>query len=53
MPNPIPTQSHFELNKMFVDQGFATLGEDPLPEDFTFLDAYDPSIAEEATAAIR
>lgn len=53
MPNPIPTESHFELNKMFVDQGFATLGEDPLPEDFAFLDAYDPSIAEEATAAIR
>lgn len=53
MPNPIPTQSHFELNKMFVNQGFETLGEDPLPDDFDFLAAYDPSIAEEATAAIE
>jgi NitT/TauT family transport system substrate-binding protein len=53
MPNPIPTERHFELNRMFVDQGFATLGEDPLPEDFTFETAYDPSIAEEATAAIE
>ncbi|MEQ9811934.1 MAG: ABC transporter substrate-binding protein [Azospirillaceae bacterium] len=53
MPNPIPTERHFELNKTFVNQGFATLGEDPLPDDFGFLDAYDPSIAEEATAAIE
>jgi NitT/TauT family transport system substrate-binding protein len=53
MPNPVPTESHFELNKMFVNRGFATLGEDPLPDDFGFLSAYDPSIAEEATAAIR
>lgn len=52
MPNPIPTQRHWELNKMFVDQGFATMGEDPLPADMAFDATYYAGLAEEATAAV-
>lgn len=52
MRDPVPTEAQFELNKMFVNRGFETLGEDPLPADFTFLDAYEPSIAQEASAEV-
>lgn len=51
--DPIPTQAQFELNKRFVNIGLQTLGEPALPEDFGFLDACDPSIAEEAVAALN
>lgn len=51
--SPVPTEAQFELNKQFVNIGFQTLGEPALPEDFSFQDACDPSIAEEAVASLN
>ena len=48
MPDPTPREDHFKKNIEFVNLSFKTLNKDPMPSSFSFLDAYDPSIAEEA-----
>ncbi len=52
MPTPVPTQEQFDLNKAFVARSAKTRGNDPLPANFSFTDAFDISLVEEAVQSI-
>jgi len=52
METPVPTQAQFDLNRQFLADTLAATGQDPIPDDYGFEDAFRLEFVNEAMASL-